>query len=83
MSLIKIAEKNVGVMDLHPLPYYGFRVTYLIEHRGFSLMEASLMQIQLGGEPQGSQLGPLLFSVFTNDPPLTLNKVCVSMYEDN
>ena len=39
--------KNVGVVDLHHLPYYGLRVTYLIEHRGFSLIKASLMQIQL------------------------------------
>ena len=26
-----------------PLPYHGFRAIYFIEHKGFSLMEASLM----------------------------------------
>ena len=33
--------------------------------------------------PQGSSPGPLLFSIFTNDLPLALNKACVSMYTDD
>jgi hypothetical protein len=33
------------------------------------------------GVPQGSSLG--LFSIFTNDLPLALNKVCVSMNADD
>ena len=35
------------------------------------------------GVLQGSSLGPLLFSISTNDLPLALNNACVSMYADD
>jgi hypothetical protein len=46
-------------------------------------MEASnIFQVE-AGIPQGSCLGHLLFSIFTNDMPLALSKVSVSMYVDD
>jgi hypothetical protein len=35
------------------------------------------------GVPQGSSLGALFLSIFTNDLPLALNKAYVSMYADD
>jgi hypothetical protein len=41
-----------------------------------------IIQVE-SGIPQGSCLGPLLFSIFTNDLPLALSKAYVSMYADD
>jgi hypothetical protein len=48
-----------------------------LEQIGFLFMEASYANSLECGVAQGSRLGPLLFSVLTNDVPLTLNKACV------
>ena len=42
---------------------------------------SNIIQLE-SGIPQGSCLGPLLFSIFTNDMPQTLSKARVSMYAD-
>ena len=40
--------------------------------------------IQVESEiPQGNFLGPLLFSIFTNDMPLALSKASLAMYVDD
>ena len=43
---------------------------------------SNIIQVE-SGIPQGSCLGPLLYSIFTNEMPLTLRKASMSMYADN
>ena len=70
-------------MAFQHLPYCGFRAIYLIEQRVFFNGSFSNVKHVKCGVLQGSSLGPLLFSIFTNDLPLALNKACVSMYADD
>lgn len=43
----------------------------------------SVMREMNCGVPQGSCLGPLLFSIFTNDLPLMLKQTSIGMYADD
>ena len=56
---------------------------YLIEPKGgfFNGSFSNVKHVKCG-VLHGSSLGPLLFSIFTNDLPLALNRACVSMYAD-
>ena len=52
---------------------------YCVEFNG----SFSEMRVMSCGVPQGSCLGPLLFSIFKNDLPLILNHASIAMYADD
>ena len=75
--------KNVCVMVLHPLLYCDqTNLSNRTQRVFFNGSLSNITQVE-SGIPQGSCLGPLPFSNFTNDMPLALSKACVSMYADD
>ena len=77
---------------LNKLSCYGFEAaavewiqSYLSDRKYtvfFNGSYSGLMPVSCG-VPQGSSLGPLLFSIFLNDLPLMLNHATVAMYADD
>jgi hypothetical protein len=65
---------------LKKLTLRWLRVIYQIEPRKCSSREA-ILNVRYG--PPGSCLGPLLFSIFTNDLPLVLHKATNTIYVDD
>lgn len=59
--------------------------SYLTNRRQFVYFSGSYSNVGevSCGVPQGSCLGPLLYTIFTNDLPLVLNKATISMYADD
>lgn len=77
---------------LKKLEYYGFSRTellwmesYLSDRRQLVYFNGSFSKVRVveQGVPQGSCLGPLLYTIFTNDLPTVLDKASISMFADD
>lgn len=77
---------------LKKLEYYGFSRTallwmesYLSDRRQLVYFNGSFSKERVveQGVPQGSCLGPLLYTIFTNDLPTVLDKASISMFADD
>ena len=57
-------------------------MSYRIQRVFFNGRLSNIIQVE-SGIPQGSCLGPLPFSIFTNDMPLAFSKASVATYVDD
>lgn len=67
-----------------PATYYLLICSYL-ENRSFSIRQgnyfSSIFHIQ-AGVPQGSDLSPILFNIYTSDIPQTINTILATYADD-
>lgn len=59
--------------------------SYLSDRRQLVYFNGSFSKVRVveQGVPQGSCLGPLLYTIFTNDLPTVLDKASISMFADD
>ena len=73
--------QSIGVADIALTWFHDF-LTNRQQRVVIDGHASSWLTIQKG-VPQGSLLGPLLFSIYTNDMPLTVKNCSINMYADD